>query len=152
MRVLHIKPLFYILVDIPQTQWYRGVPEAAGRFMVRWHENEAQMSRHRRASAVGGVQEDEGGEEWKETRPRECGEGGGQEESKGNRGGRNSEGDGRQGSKGPGRLGSKTCLRYSCHQLEQLVRTWSSLVFFFLRLILCNFHFIFIFSPSFFYK
>ena len=29
--------------------------EAAKRFMVRWHEDEAQLSRQRRASAVGGV-------------------------------------------------------------------------------------------------
>ena len=37
-------------------KWYRGVLEAAERFMVRWHEDEAQLSRHRRASAVGGAQ------------------------------------------------------------------------------------------------
>ena len=40
-------------------QWYRGVLEAAERFMARWH-GEAQPSRHRRASAVGGDQENGG--------------------------------------------------------------------------------------------
>ena len=35
----------------------RGVHEAAEGFMVRWHEDEAELSGHRRASAVGGVQE-----------------------------------------------------------------------------------------------
>ncbi|MEP5351924.1 MAG: hypothetical protein ABJZ75_06195 [Luteolibacter sp.] len=37
-------------------KWYRGILEAAERFMVRWHEAEAELSRQRRASAVGGVQ------------------------------------------------------------------------------------------------
>ena len=37
-------------------KWYRGVLEAAERFMVKWHEKEAQLSRQRRASAVGGAQ------------------------------------------------------------------------------------------------
>ena len=37
-------------------KWYRGIREAAERFMVRWHEDEAELSRQRRASAVGGVQ------------------------------------------------------------------------------------------------
>ena len=35
---------------------YRGVLEAAERFMVRWHEDEAELSRQRSASAVGGAQ------------------------------------------------------------------------------------------------
>ena len=42
-------------------KWYRGVLEAAERFMVRWHEDEAQLSRHRRASAVGGARGNGGG-------------------------------------------------------------------------------------------
>ena len=37
-------------------KWYRGILEAAERFMVRWHEAEAEMSRQRHASAVDGVQ------------------------------------------------------------------------------------------------
>ena len=37
-------------------KWYPGVLEAAERFMVKWHEDEAQLSRQRRASAVGGAQ------------------------------------------------------------------------------------------------
>ena len=40
---------------------YRGMLEAAERFMVKWHKGEAEMSRKRRASAVGGVQGNEGG-------------------------------------------------------------------------------------------
>ena len=36
-------------------KWYRGVLEAAERFMVKWHEDEAQLGRQRRASAVGGA-------------------------------------------------------------------------------------------------
>ena len=57
--------------------------EAAERFMVRWYEGEAELSRQRRVSAVGGAQgnggEGEQQEEWQKTRPREiqCGEGGG---------------------------------------------------------------------------
>ena len=37
-------------------KWYRGVLEAAERFMVRWHEDDAQLKRQRRESAVGGAQ------------------------------------------------------------------------------------------------
>ena len=52
--------------------------------MVRWQEDEAQLSRQRHASAVGGAQGNgrRGGlqEEWKETRAREHEEGGEQEE------------------------------------------------------------------------
>ena len=53
-----------------------GPLEAAERFMMRWHEGEAQLSRQRRASAVGGAKGmgGEGGaalqEGWIETRPR----------------------------------------------------------------------------------
>ena len=36
-------------------KWYRGVLEAAERFMVKWHENEATMSRNCHASATGGA-------------------------------------------------------------------------------------------------
>ena len=36
--------------------WYRGVLKAGERSMVRWHEDEAQLSRQRRASAVSGAQ------------------------------------------------------------------------------------------------
>ena len=88
-------------------KWYRGVLEAAERFVVKWHEDEADLSRQHRAIAVGGAQgngkrgdnrrsgrkldqgREQGGqqEEWKETRPR-MEQGGQQEECKGNRGGR----------------------------------------------------------------
>ena len=37
-------------------KWYLGVLEAAERFTVRWHENEAKLSRKRHASVMGGVQ------------------------------------------------------------------------------------------------
>ena len=38
-------------------KWQRWVLEAAERFMVRWHENDATLSRKRHASVMGGVQE-----------------------------------------------------------------------------------------------
>ena len=38
------------------SKWYRGVLEAAKRFMVRWRENEAKLSRQRHVSVMGGVQ------------------------------------------------------------------------------------------------
>ena len=41
-------------------KWYMGILETAERFMVRRHEAEAEMSRQPRASAVGGVQGNEG--------------------------------------------------------------------------------------------
>ena len=61
-------------------KWYRCFFGAAGGFMVKWHEDGAQLSWQRRASAVGSSL-DNGGrvgqqEEWKETRPREWGQGG----------------------------------------------------------------------------
>ena len=37
-------------------KWYRGVLEAAERFMDKWHENEATLSRNRHASDTGGAQ------------------------------------------------------------------------------------------------
>ena len=37
-------------------KWYREVLEAAEWFMVRWHEDEAQLRRQHRTSAVGGAQ------------------------------------------------------------------------------------------------
>ena len=37
-------------------KWYLGVLEAAERFMVRCHENEAKLSRKRHTSVTGGVQ------------------------------------------------------------------------------------------------
>ena len=37
-------------------QWYRGVLEAAERFMTKWHEIEAILSRNRHASTTGGPQ------------------------------------------------------------------------------------------------
>ena len=50
---------------------YLGVFEAAERFMVKWHEDEAQLRRQRCASVVGSAQDIGGGErqheEWKET-------------------------------------------------------------------------------------
>ena len=42
-------------------KWYRGVLEVAERFMVRWHEDEAQLSGKRRESAVGAAQGNNGG-------------------------------------------------------------------------------------------
>ena len=66
------------------SRWYRGLLDAAERFMVKWHGDEAKLRRQRRASVVGGAQGNrgEGGQqkEWKETRPREWGQGGQQEE------------------------------------------------------------------------
>ena len=131
-------------------KWYRGNPEAAERFMARWHENEAHMSNQRPASSgapegmrgrggnrrsgrkpdqgnagKGGQQEEWREEVWRETRPRECGEGG----ATGGVEGKPWEGDSRQGSSAPGRLVSRTCPCYSCPQLLKLVRTWSSIVF-----------------------
>ena len=44
-------------------KWYRGILVAAERFMVRWHEAEAEMTRQRRASAVDSVQGNWGGGE-----------------------------------------------------------------------------------------
>ena len=37
-------------------KWYRGVLEATERFMAKWHEIEATLSRNRHASATGGPQ------------------------------------------------------------------------------------------------
>ena len=37
-------------------RWYRGVLEEVELFMVRWHRDEADASRKRHASAVGGAQ------------------------------------------------------------------------------------------------
>ena len=42
-------------------KWYRGILEAAERFIVRWHEAEAEMSRQRRAAALDGAQGNGGG-------------------------------------------------------------------------------------------
>ena len=36
-------------------KWYRGALEEGERFMVRWDEDGAELSRQRRASTVGGV-------------------------------------------------------------------------------------------------
>ena len=73
-------------------KWYREVLETAEWLMVKWYEDEAQLGRQRRASAVGGAQGKggEGGqqEKRKETRPRERGQGRQREQYKGNRGGR----------------------------------------------------------------
>ena len=38
------------------SKWYRGVLEAAERFMDKWHENEATLRRNRHASDTGGAQ------------------------------------------------------------------------------------------------
>ena len=61
-------------------EWYRGVLEAAERFMVRWHEDEAQLTRQCRAFAVGGVHGNGGRggqqEECKETDHGNAGRGG----------------------------------------------------------------------------
>ena len=37
-------------------KWYRGVIQAAERFMVKRHEDEAQLNRQHRASAVSGAE------------------------------------------------------------------------------------------------
>ena len=37
-------------------KWYRGVLEAAERFMITWHKDEANASGKRHKSAVGGAQ------------------------------------------------------------------------------------------------
>ena len=37
-------------------KWDRRVLEAAERFMDKWHENEATLSRNRHSSAIGGAQ------------------------------------------------------------------------------------------------
>jgi len=37
-------------------KWYRGVLEAAKRFMVKWHEDEAGLSRKRRANVMDSAQ------------------------------------------------------------------------------------------------
>ena len=67
-------------------KWYRGVVEAAERFMVRWHQ--------------GGQQE-----EWKETRPRNRGRGGTRRGVRETAGDENSEETaGRQGGKAPRQL------------------------------------------------
>ena len=41
-------------------KWYPGVLEAAEWFVVKWHEDQAQLSRQRRVSAVGGAQRNGG--------------------------------------------------------------------------------------------
>ena len=43
-------------------KWYRGVLEAAERFMAKWHENETTLSRNRHVSATGGAQANRSGE------------------------------------------------------------------------------------------
>ena len=43
-------------------KWYRGVLEAAERFMVRWHENEAKLSKKCRASVIWAASEGMGRE------------------------------------------------------------------------------------------
>ena len=73
-------------------KWYRGVIEAAKRFMVNWHEDEAQLSRQRRESGVDGAQGNGG--RWSNRRSGRKpdqgngGKGGQQEKYKGYRGGR----------------------------------------------------------------
>ena len=64
-------------------KWYRGILDAAERFMVRSYEAEAELSRQRRASAVGGIQGNggRGGNRRSGIKPTKgFGEGGGQEE------------------------------------------------------------------------
>ena len=69
-------------------KWYRGVLEEAERFVVKWHNDWAELSKRRHASVVGGAQ----------------GNGmGGEQHSQENRGCRKQKGDSRQGSKVPGR-------------------------------------------------
>ena len=56
-------------------KWYRGVLEATERFMGKWHEIEATLSRNRHASATGGPQgnrREGGGNSRRETAVDEC--------------------------------------------------------------------------------
>ena len=86
---------------------YRGVLEGAVRFMVRWHENEATLSRKRPASIMGGVQGngEERGNFRRETAV---------DESRKDMA--------RRGSKVPSRLVSRTRLCYSYRRLLRLLR------------------------------
>ena len=56
--VLGVETALWSTAPIKAGMWYRGILEAAERFMVRWLEDEAQLSRQRRASTVGGAQGD----------------------------------------------------------------------------------------------
>ena len=76
-------------------KWYRGVLEAAERFMARWHEDGAKLSRQRQESTMGAVH---GNGEETGNRRRAIGV----DEKQ--------EGDGRQSCKIPGRLDGRTCL------------------------------------------
>ena len=53
----HSKLIFGVEAEVWKTgKWYGGVLEAAERFMAKWHESEATLSRNRHASATGGSQ------------------------------------------------------------------------------------------------
>ena len=41
-------------------KWYRGVLDAAERCIVKWHEDEAKLSRQRHTSIVAGIQRNGG--------------------------------------------------------------------------------------------
>ena len=120
-----------------------GILEAAERFMVRWHEGEAQLNRQRRAPAVGGVQGSggRGGNSRSGRKPDRGNAGRG-----GNRRSRRETAEDESRKEMAERVARHqadwevTCLCYSRRQLVQLIRTWSSLVFFFVPLILCGFH------------
>ena len=56
----HSKLLFVVEAEVwtiaakKAGKWYRGVLEAEERFLAKWHENEAALSRNRHASATYG--------------------------------------------------------------------------------------------------
>ena len=93
-------------------KWYGEVVLAFELVMVRWHEDEAQLSRQRRLFAMGDAQSNvrkRGQQEkWKETQPRE------RWHRQGGTGGVEGKpttvGDDRQGSQGPGLLVVTTCI------------------------------------------
>ena len=92
----HAKFVFGVEADVwtveakKADKLYRGVLEAAERFVADWHEITATLSTNRHATTTDGTQRN---------RKREGGE-----QSQGNRGGREQEADGKQGTKVRGRL------------------------------------------------
>ena len=58
--VFGVEIAVWTIADKKAGKWYRGVLDADERFMVRfmvrWHKDEADMSRKRHASTVGGAQ------------------------------------------------------------------------------------------------
>ena len=107
------------------------------------------MRQQRRVSAVGGAQGN-GGRRGNRRSGRKPDQGnGGRGRNRRNRGktavdaSRKETAD--RVAKAPGRPVSETCLCYSCRQLLQLVRTWSSFVFVFCALVLRDFHIVYLY-------